>query len=86
MHENIPSFTDLLKNWPNDEARAEDMAVSPYCARMWRERNRMLPKYWPRFIEALDRRFAIKITADDLMLASAQGGAKQEPDCNAEAA
>jgi DNA-directed RNA polymerase subunit N (RpoN/RPB10) len=86
MHENIPSFTELLKNWDSDEAAANDLAVSRYCARQWRTRNRMRPEYWPRFIEALDRRFAIKITADDLMLASAQGGAKQEPDCNAEAA
>lgn len=63
------NFTDLFALWDSDLALAADMGVPRSRARMWMRRKYLDPLYWDDFTAALERRFELVVTADDLVKA-----------------
>lgn len=80
----------LCKGEDYMEIMAGDLRLERSTIRGWRTRGSIPAKYWPELIRAVDQRFGVAVTADELMLAAAghtayPDDAKTEPD-TAEAA
>jgi hypothetical protein len=65
------TFHQILSLWKTHSELARDMDVPKERARFWRVRGRLPPKYWPRLLKELHRRFGLTLTPGQLMLAAA---------------
>jgi hypothetical protein len=73
MHEDIPSFTEILSLWTDDDQLVADLGLPPSArsrVRRWRERNSVRPQYWQPLIDMADKRFGLVLTPRHLMLAA----------------
>ncbi len=74
MSRSPTTFVDIFSHWNfagGYVLLAKDMRVPQSRARMWLKRGYLEPYYWPDLIRALQRRFTVAITLDDLIAASA---------------
>lgn len=73
MHDDVPSFTEILSLWTVGQLTA-DLELPPSArprVRQWRDRNCLPPKHWQRIIDMAERRHGLLLTPRHLMLAAA---------------
>lgn len=81
MYHQFRSHADILSLWKGPKylvRLAEDIGVSRWRARMWRDRDSIPPAYWPQVIDAVWRRFGVEITSDELMWAAKRAHQERE--------
>lgn len=66
MTDTTALHTELLAHFKRDVDLATAMGVKYTCARQWRVRGRVPPRFWPKFIAALKSGFDVVVTADEL--------------------
>lgn len=76
----ILTFADLINEWPNAVALAEDLGVKEVTARAWKTRGAIPAEYWTDIVVAAEARKIEGITLELLAgLAAKQAGREPLP-------